>query len=51
MGMHAEFDEVTAVEEGGESFASAEEAFFVAFLDAVEAASDKGFFLAELEPL
>ncbi len=51
VGVHSELDEVAAVEERGESFAGAEQAFFVAFFDAVDAASDEGFFAAELEPL
>ena len=51
VGVHAELDEVAAVEERGEAFAGAEQAFFVAFFDAVDAASDEGFLAAELEAL
>jgi hypothetical protein len=51
MGVHAELDEVSAVEECGKAFASGEKAFFVAFFDAVDAASDESFLAAELEGL
>jgi hypothetical protein len=48
VGVHAELDEVAAVEECGEAFAGGEQAFFVAFFDAVDAAADKGFLAALL---
>jgi hypothetical protein len=49
--MHAELDEMSAVEEFGEAFAGGEQAFFVAFFDAVDAAADQGFLAALLEAL
>ena len=51
VGVHAELDEGAAVEECGEALAGGEQAFFVAFFDAVDAAADEGFLAAEFECL
>jgi hypothetical protein len=51
VGVHAELDEIAAVEEGGEAFAGGEQAFFVAFFDAVDAAADQGLLAALFEAL
>lgn len=51
VGVHSELNEMAAVVEGGEALAGGEQAFLVAFLDAVDAASDEGFLAAVREVL
>jgi hypothetical protein len=51
VGVHPELDEMAAVVEGGEALASGKKAFFVAFFDSVDAASDEGFLAAIREVL